>query len=480
MSEPGSRIVQAKVKVESLKKGMVIKAYSGFSSRYNMMDALTCEFVRHNFRGTRVIVLRGDKKFNIEVEDLKPGDTLKGIHHFPPALQKLTIVTPELIGALKKRGMLAFIAVQPMLIAEQTRKELRELLQMVEETTRSQSTPAIGRNPKLRSISARIVSDLVESVQKSLPIRQETVESIQYEMDNARRGILSVKSIENSVNNITVNESIAALLAISSLKESQQTYDHCVDVGVIFQSVYLKIQTKRRKKSVFSKKNQAMLGGFLHDFGKSVVPHEILDSKKKFDKNSRPMQILRSHPIHGARQLTVLNLPKAIVEMAGYHHVKMDGDMLSSYPQDVSFKNISFEVRLLSIIDIYQALVGTRSYQRSWSPPATMRYLEALAGVEIDQYAFDLFIREMGVYPKGSLVELSDGSLGFVMNVPQGDKDINRPIIAIVRNNKGEDITHHHLLDLAVEKDISIAQDIDRKDAFGEKTVDIFTSITVS
>jgi putative nucleotidyltransferase with HDIG domain len=268
-------------------------------------------------------------------------------------------------------------------------------------------------------------------------------------------------------------------MSISSLKESQQTYDHSVDVGVIFQSVYFKIQTKRKKKSAFSRKNQAMLGGFLHDFGKSMVPREILESKSQLEKSSRAKQIIRSHPVHGARQLTTLGMPTPIVDMARYHHVKMDTDMLTSYPQDTDYKNISFEARLVSIIDIYQALVGTRSYKKSWSPPATMRYLEALAGVEIDQYAFDLFIREMGVYPKGSLVELNDGSLGFVMNVPEGKQDLNRPIVAVVRNGRGQDLTHHHLLDLRSDRDVSIARDLNRKDVFGERALEVFASITV-
>ncbi|MBT6611024.1 MAG: hypothetical protein HOB38_02880, partial [Deltaproteobacteria bacterium] len=145
----------------------------------------------------------------------------------------------------------------------------------------------------------------------------------------------------------------------------------------------------------------------------------------------------------------------------------------------VDYKTISFEARLISVIDIYQALVGTRTYQKSWSPAATMRYLEALAGVEIDQYAFDLFLHEMGVYPKGSIVELTDGSLGFVMNVPVGKQDLRRPIVAVVRNSEGQDLTHQHLLDLQVERDMSITRDVDRKDVFGDRTLEVFTTITI-
>lgn len=480
MSDKEIRLVQARVKVADLKKGMVIKAYSRFSKRYQNMDEQTCEFVRHNFKGTRCVVQRGKKKLNIPVKSVKPKDTLKGIFDFPPALQKITIVTKELAEALKLRGMLEFVAVQPEKIREQTQKDLKQLLKMVEKTVEPGQRPAIRPGSKRRIPSAQIANTLVESVYNSVPIRLNTSQSIEDDMDAARMGKLSVKGIEENVRQITANQSVDAMVAISSLIDSQQTYDHCVDVGVIFQTTYLAIQRKRKKRSVFKNENQVMLGGFLHDFGKSVLPREILDSKARFPKNSRAMQIIRSHPVHGARQLSMLNMADPIIDIALHHHVKMNTDMLTSYPQETDYKNVSFEARLVAIIDIYQALVGTRTYKKSWSPPATMRYLEALAGIEIDQHAFDLFIREMGVYPKGSLVKLSDRSVGFVMNVPQGKQDLNRPIIAVVLNDRGQELTHHNVVDLQVDRDISIVEDLDKKDVFGDRALEVFTRINIA
>ncbi len=77
------------------------------------------------------------------------------------------------------------------------------------------------------------------------------------------------------------------------------------------------------------------------------------------------------------------------------------------------------------------------------------------------------------------MVELSDGSLGFVINVPEGKQDLNRPIVAVVRNGQGQDLTHHHLLDLQSDWDVSIACDLDRKDVFGERALEVFAAITV-
>ena len=109
-----------------------------------------------------------------------------------------------------------------------------------------------------------------------------------------------------------------------------------------------------------------------------------------------------------------------------------------------------------------------------------MKYLDALAGVEYDLRVWDHFLQVMGLYPKGSLVKLSDSSLGFVMNVPGPGGNPEKPMIAVIRNDRGETLTHHDVIDLAVERDIRIEEDLDSQEIFGEKALDVFTSISVA
>jgi HD-GYP domain-containing protein (c-di-GMP phosphodiesterase class II) len=217
----------------------------------------------------------------------------------------------------------------------------------------------------------------------------------------------------------------------------------------------------------------------LHDIGKAKIPKSIVESTALFEKNSRNLQILRSHPVFGADLLSRMNQPNSVVNMAHFHHVKQNTNMLSSYPIGIPYKKVSFETRLLAIIDIYQALTGKRRYQKSWSPPATMRYLSALAGVEYDLRVWESFLQMMGVYPKGSLVKLSDGRLGFVMNVPAGTEHRERPLVAVVVNRSGEMLGHPDLVNLRVEKDLRIIEDIDSQTVFGDRAVDVFTHLNL-
>ncbi len=229
---------------------------------------------------------------------------------------------------------------------------------------------------------------------------------------------------------------------------------------------------------MFEKESQVILGAFLHDFGKSKVPKDILDSTVRFERESKEMQMMQSHPAFAVDLLAGMGMSDDIINMAHYHHVKQDTTMNSCYPKDVNYDQVIYETRLISIIDVYQALVGKRKYKKSWNPPAAMRYLDALAGVEFDMDVWDDFLQVMGLYPKGSLVELSDSSTAFVMNISEEDPE--RPQVVIVRNSAGEDLTHHSLLDLLEEKEIEIVKDLDVMEVFGKDAMAVFSNINIS
>ncbi|MBU3914746.1 hypothetical protein KKA14_04360, partial [bacterium] len=133
--------------------------------------------------------------------------------------------------------------------------------------------------------------------------------------------------------------------------------------------------------------------------------------------------------------------------------------------------------RLLALVDAYQALCAGRSYKKSWTPPAVMRYLDATAGIEFDLQLWQDFQKVMGHYPIGSFVRLSDGSHGFVMNVPQ--KNVLKPQVAIVRNSEGEELVKQYLVDLQEEQGISITKEIDPKLFYKDNVLEKFINLDV-
>jgi len=455
------KYVRSIVSIKELKQGMIILAYTGFSQKHQNMVEETCKFIKHNFRSCTTIIIRNGKEIEIPIEQIQPGDTLNRIHKIPTELKKLTIANEKLAKALGNRGFTKFEVKKP-----------KKVEKPQVPVSKSPSSAAVTQENKDKA--NKFVQQLTENVKT----HSDTSKAIENIMDDARKGKVSYGSIKSYVDDITASSSSAAMSAIVSLKESNQTYDHCVDVGVIFQSCYYRIMEIKGETGIFSDKSQAILAAFLHDFGKSKIPKDILDSTVRFERDSQEMKMLQSHPDFAVELLQGMKMDDNVINMARYHHVKQNTTMNSCYPKGISYEEVIYETRLLAIIDVYQALVGRRKYKKSWNPPAAMRYLDALAGVEFDEDIWEDFLIVMGMYPKGSLIELNDGSLGFVMNVSEEDPE--RPQIVLVRDAAGEDLTQHSLIDLVSETDIEIVKDIDVLEVFGKDAMEIFSNINIS
>ncbi len=444
-----------KVSVRELKPKMQIRSFIGFSRKYKPVDNQTSEWVKLNFRGTKSIIERNGKRYGIPINKLNDGDVILKIYEFPKELNKLTTVTPKLATVLNKNGFIQFEV-------------------QFKKTDVKKTSPAQRKHKK----QVEEADIFIEKVGKSVAARDEATLAIEELMDSTRSGKINVKMLDGMVSQFAENAASEAISAVASLKKSDQTYAHCVDVGAIFQTVYLKLVEKKRVSSKFENNAEMLMGAFLHDFGKSKIPKDILDSKERFELDSREMKLIRQHPEFSATLLNRMMMSNDTIDMAHYHHVKMDTSLVSSYPQVESYEKLSTETKLLAIVDIYQALVGRRSYKKSWAPPAAIRFIDGLAGVEHDQDIFDAFYQVIGQYPIGSLVELNDGSLAFVMSVLESD--LSRPQVAVVRSSAGEDLTHHSLIDLQEQKDISIKKGIDHIEVFGTESIDVFTNLKVS
>lgn len=440
------------VKVDDLKERMRILAYSKFGSHYRNMSEKVLKFVKLNFKGTQVAFERGGVKQEGSVEGLQEGDTVIRIHSIPKHMNKLTHVSEKLVVELKKRGFLEFEV---------------------------ESIPKMSRKAEeRRHEQVKTANAFVEQVKESVNVRNDATKAAEEMLDNARRGKPNADVVQGYVNSIVKNSSNEAMQAIASLKSSDQTYAHCVDCAVIYSTNYFAMMKRQGKPGVFENINMAMFGAFMHDFGKAKVPKEILESTTRFERESREMKLLQSHPVFGAELLSDMGVPSEVVNIAHYHHVKMDTSLNSSYPKNVDYAQVNYETRLASIVDVYQALIGKRSYKKSWSPASAIRYIDALAGVEFDPEVWEEFVACIGVYPKGSLVELNDGSIAFVMSVPVEDPE--KPQVVVVRDSSGRDVQNHFLLDLAEVEEFHIVKDLEQYEVLGENALEYFMNIQVT
>jgi len=104
-------------------------------------------------------------------------------------------------------------------------------------------------------------------------------------------------------------------------------------------------------------------GGILHDIGKIGVPDKILNKAGALTTEERG--IIRMHPGQGAVICEKLKSIRVAIPVIRHHHERLDG---TGYPDHLSGQEIPLVARVMTIVDIYDALTTTRSYRKHLSP----------------------------------------------------------------------------------------------------------------
>jgi putative two-component system response regulator len=104
-------------------------------------------------------------------------------------------------------------------------------------------------------------------------------------------------------------------------------------------------------------------GGVLHDIGKIGISREIINKMGPLD--TEEWRIIKSHPDVGYKICLPLqkNLGSAL-DVIRYHHEKLDG---SGYPDGLKGEQISTVVRIMAVVDIFDALITGRPYRKAMS-----------------------------------------------------------------------------------------------------------------
>jgi putative nucleotidyltransferase with HDIG domain len=117
------------------------------------------------------------------------------------------------------------------------------------------------------------------------------------------------------------------------------------------------------------------VGALLHDLGKLEVPERILEKPGRLTE--REWARLRNHPEAGLALVQRLGFDEAVAEIVLYHHERIDG---SGYPDSLAAEAIPWAVRIVSVMDAFDALTSPRAYRAALSLEAARALLAREAG----------------------------------------------------------------------------------------------------
>ncbi|MBA4396433.1 MAG: hypothetical protein C0394_03500, partial [Syntrophus sp. (in: bacteria)] len=177
--------------------------------------------------------------------------------------------------------------------------------------------------------------------------------------------------VKNALIFIRESNSIQALAKM--IGHDYQTYEHATkvlwltvaflrnnpDIAERVQPDY-QVFSEQQKTEMLE---QCGVGALLHDIGKALVSHEILN--KDGPLTAVEWEIMRRHPLNGLAMLLDAELPAFVKKAVLYHHEDFNG---KGYPMGLEGSNINTLARVLRIIDTFDAMTSRRPYKAPLSP----------------------------------------------------------------------------------------------------------------
>lgn len=282
----------------------------------------------------------------------------------------------------------------------------------------------------LKTIEKLKVEDR-KSVNISESVRARVAEGVSYLYSNTDSAQLAdtTKDIANDLMK-AIDENDAIAVDISALKVSDEyTFKHSVDVATMAMIVAKKLNMS--KDDIYD----IGIAGLLHDIGKSKIPNEILN--KPGILTDEEFEVMKQHSVFGYRILQENKDIKETIKLAVLqHHEKIN---CNGYPMGVGAEQICTYAKILSVVDIYDALVTERPYKEGFTPRDAVEMLMAMTA-ELDIVSLRGFLGSVILYPVGTTVGLSNGERARV--VENYEEAILRPKVVGLKTGRIYDLAY--------------------------------------
>ncbi len=230
----------------------------------------------------------------------------------------------------------------------------------------------------------------------------------------------------------------ALLLSLTTIKGyDEYTFSHCVNLSMLAVCLgeYLGLPEDELCELAAS--------GLMHDVGKVFVPLAIL--RKPAKMTDEEWQVMTAHPRIGARVLfETEDVPWVAPVIAFEHHLRWN---LSGYPKLRYTRRVHPYSMMIALGDFYDALTSARPYRKPFPPHEALALMSEASGTEFEPGLLTAFRAMMGPFPIGTMVRLSDRSVGVVVR-PGPAADVP-PTVAVIIDSEARRLESLEEKDLA-------------------------------
>ncbi len=222
-------------------------------------------------------------------------------------------------------------------------------------------------------------------------------------------GTINVLRLKKAVESViaSMSRNPDACIWLARLKQHDQyTYQHALSASIWAVALGRQLGLSRQDLRSLS------IGCILMDVGKLRIDSDLLRAPGPLSEEKAGK--MREHVGHGIQIVQESGITNQdVLDIVAHHHERFDG---SGYPEGLLGDNIPAFARIAGIVDTYDAVTSERAHSPAVSPSDAIRLLYNSRDREFQAELVEVFIQAVGIYPAGSIVELSTGEVGVVVS----------------------------------------------------------------
>jgi len=227
----------------------------------------------------------------------------------------------------------------------------------------------------------------------------------------------------------------------------QYSFDHAVDVGVYLLLLGSHIGWRGQKLIELG------MAGMLQDVGKAQLPAALLNKETCLTDEERAL--VQSHV---ASSLEILyshaHLPSEVLVTVSRHHERWDG---SGYPRGLKYEQIGLAAEMAGLVDSFCAMLKNKPYRNAQGHQEALEALYDQRNKLFNPALMEQFVQCVGLYPIGTLVELSSGEVGVV--IQQNRVQRSRPRVLLLLDGDKSPVPGYKVIDLRDKSSLGLRVD---------------------
>jgi len=317
-----------------------------------------------------------------------------------------------------------------------------EATEYIEEAPRLKTNTYLERF--LQDNKKKVKYENLKSTKEELPTAKTALEDasnqVAHIMDDVKEGknlnIDAVRGVVEPILDSIIRNSEAYMWLSMMQKKSAYSYSHSVD------NCALAIAFGRFMGLPKKDLRTLAIGLLMMDMGNVRVPEGILNKKGRLTEAE--YRIVKKHVLQGVDILKgTEGMNEDIVNIALTHHERFDG---SGYPAALQGTQIPVYGRMAAIIDCYDAMTSNRPFSAAKSPYAALQNIYNWRGSAFQPELVEQFLQCIGVYPTGSLVEMTNGEVAIVLE--QNLTQRMRPKVMLILDEDKAHFMEYKIVDL--------------------------------